>query len=78
MYKKWWRYKKTYETLWKDFVMTYESNLVGTNVKIKKSLGVKSKNIIWDISIEIIELNHNKTNKYLGINEANGINQTMD
>ena len=30
------------------------------------------------IYMEITELEHDKTNKYLGMNEANGINHTMN
>ena len=46
-------------------------------VKFKKDLLVKSKNITLYINTEIRELEKNKTNKYLGINEANGINHTI-
>ena len=43
-------------------------------VTFKKGALVKSKNINLDINIEITELEDNKTYKYFGINEANGIN----
>ena len=39
---------------------------------------VKSKNIILNINMEITELKHNKTIKYLGINEGNGINHIIN
>ena len=47
-------------------------------VTFRKGLLVKSKNTTLDISMEITELEHNKTYKYLGINEANDINHTIN
>ena len=44
-------------------------------VTIRKGLLAKSKNITRDISMKIIKLEHHKNFKYLGINEANSINQ---
>ena len=38
---------------------------------------VKSKDITQDKHTEITVLEHDKNYKYLGINEANGINQTI-
>ena len=38
---------------------------------------VKSKNIL-NINMEIIEFEHNKTYKYLRINEANGISHARN
>ena len=49
-----------------------------TKVTFKKGLLLKSKNITLDLNIEITELDHNKTYKYSEINEANGINHTMN
>ena len=43
-----------------------------------KGLQVKSKDITLNINTEIIELEHNKTNEYLGINKANSINHIMN
>ena len=42
-----------------------------TKVPFKVSLPLKYKNITVDVSTEITEFKHNKTYKYLGINEAN-------
>ena len=39
---------------------------------------VKSKNIAVNINTEITVLEHNKTNRYLGVNEANGINYIIN
>ena len=47
-------------------------------VTCKKGLPVKSKNITLDINPEITELEHNKTYEYLGIDQSNGINYTMN
>ena len=47
-------------------------------VTFKKASLVKSKSIIQDINTEITELEHNKTYKYLGINELKGINHTIN
>ena len=44
----------------------------------KKGSLVKSKNATLDMKMKIAELEHYKTYKYLGINEANGINHTIN
>ena len=43
-------------------------------VTFKKGSLVQTKNITLEINTEISEVEHNK---YLGINQANGINQTI-
>ena len=47
-------------------------------ITFKKGMLVTSKNISLYIITEITELELNKTYKYLGINEANGINYTIN
>ena len=47
-------------------------------VTFKKGSLVKSKNISRDMNTDITELKYDKTYKYLGNNEANGINHTMN
>ena len=47
-------------------------------VVFRKGLQIKSKIIMWNINTEITELEHNKIYKYLGINEVNDINHTMN
>ena len=47
-------------------------------VLFKKDSLVKSKNITLDINKEIIKFEHHKTNKYLGINETNGMNHIIN
>ena len=49
-----------------------------TKVTFKKETLVKFKVITLDINTEITELVHNNTDKYLGINYANGINHIMN
>ena len=46
-------------------------------VTFKKDSKVKSKTIL-DINREITELEHNKTYEYFGINEANGVNNSVN
>ena len=47
-------------------------------ITFKKGLLVMSKNIILDINTEITKFEYNKTNKWLEINEVNGINHTTN
>ena len=47
-------------------------------VTFKKGSLVKSNSITLDLNTEVTELEHNKTCKHIGINEANGINHTMN
>ena len=47
-------------------------------ITFRKGSLVKSKNIPLDMSTKITESEHNKTCTYLGINEANGINHSMN
>ena len=45
-----------------------------TKVTFKKGSSVKFQNITLDINTNITELEHNKTNKYLGITPSEFIN----
>ena len=47
-------------------------------VTFKKDLRVKSKNITLDINMEIKDLEHNKTNEYLVIKEADSIKHSIN
>ena len=47
-------------------------------VKYKKGSLRKCKSITLDINTEITDLECNKTNKYFGINEMVGVNQTTN
>ena len=79
MEKKQWQFRKSIKQ-WKIFSDDIGIQFIMekyVKVIFKKGVQVKSLKITQDINTEITELAHNKTYKYLGINEPKGINQFL-
>ena len=61
-----------------QFALEKSEKVTFKKVTFKKGLPLKSKNMTLDINTEMTDSEHNTIYKYLRINEANGINHTIN